>query len=76
LEPGEAAAAYKARILSYQAGTDFLALQAAAPAKLASLIDASQRKSLGGAPRHRSGRFRSLSLTLRMTSSSAAIGSG
>ena len=37
LEPGEAANAYKARILSYQAGADFLALQTAAPEKLASL---------------------------------------
>lgn len=39
LEPGEAAAAYKARILSYQAGADFLALQAVAPEKLAALVD-------------------------------------
>ena len=38
LEPGEAAASYKAKILRYQAGADFLALQAAAPAKLASLV--------------------------------------
>jgi len=38
-EPGEAAAAYKARILSYQAGADFLALQAAAPDRLATLVD-------------------------------------
>src|SRR4030095_14902596 len=38
LEPGEAANAYKANILRYQAGADFLALQAAAPEKLASLI--------------------------------------
>jgi len=37
LEPGEAANTYKANILRYQAGADFLALQAAAPAKLASL---------------------------------------
>ena len=37
LEPGEAANAYKAKILGYQAGSDFLALQAAAPEKLASL---------------------------------------
>jgi hypothetical protein len=37
LEPGEAADAYKAKILGYQAGADFLALQAAAPEKLASL---------------------------------------
>jgi DinB family protein len=39
LEPGEAAASYKAKILSYQAGADFLALQAAAPDRLAALID-------------------------------------
>ena len=39
LEPGEAAASYKAKILSYQQGADFLALQSAAPEKLASLID-------------------------------------
>jgi len=39
LEPGEAAAAYKSRILSYQAGTDYLALQAAAPERLARLLD-------------------------------------
>lgn len=39
LEPGDAAAEYKAKILSYQAGADFLALQAAAPETLASLIE-------------------------------------
>jgi len=38
LEPGQAAAEYKARILSYQAGSDFLALQESAPRTLASLI--------------------------------------
>jgi len=38
LEPGDAADAYKARILGHQAGADFLALQAAAPAKLAALV--------------------------------------
>jgi hypothetical protein len=38
LEPGEAAASYKTRILSYQAGSDFLALQAAAPERLALLL--------------------------------------
>ena len=37
LEPGESADAYKARILRYQAGSDFLALQTAAPETLASL---------------------------------------
>jgi len=39
LKPGETAAEYKARILSYQAGQDFLALQAAAPDRLATLVD-------------------------------------
>jgi len=39
LEPGDAVAAYKAKILSYQEGADFLALQSAAPDTLASLID-------------------------------------
>ena len=37
LEPGAAADAYKAHILGYLAGADFLALQAAAPEKLAAL---------------------------------------
>src|SRR5262245_64781652 len=37
LEPGDAADAYKTKILAYQAGADFLALQAAAPEKLAAL---------------------------------------
>lgn len=39
LEPGAEAAAYKAKILSYQEGSDFLALLTDAPAKLAALID-------------------------------------
>ena len=39
LEPGDAAEQYKAKILSFQAGEDFLALQAAAPERLASLIE-------------------------------------
>ena len=38
LESPEAVDAYKAKILSYQAGADFLALQAEAPNKLAFLI--------------------------------------
>ena len=38
LESAEAAGAYKAKILGYQAGADFLALQAEAPNKLAFLI--------------------------------------
>ena len=37
LEPGEAADAYKENLLRYQAGADCLALQTAAPEKLASL---------------------------------------
>ena len=36
---GETAASYKARILSYQEGADFLALQAAAPERLAALVE-------------------------------------
>src|ERR1044071_2075163 len=38
LESPEAAGAYKAKILRYQAGADYLALQAEAPDKLALLI--------------------------------------
>src|SRR5215471_10038052 len=50
LQPGEAAAAYKAKILSYQAGTDYLALQEAAPQKLASLLDGLSSEDLGCRP--------------------------
>ena len=50
LEPGEAAASYKAKILSYQAGADFLALQSAAPAKLASLVDGLSAEQLARRP--------------------------
>lgn len=50
LEPGEAAEAYKAKILGYQAGTDFLALQAAAPAKLASLVAGLSAEELARRP--------------------------
>ena len=50
LEPGEAAAAYKTKILSYQAGGDFLALQAAAPDKLASLIEGLSAAELARRP--------------------------
>ena len=39
MEPGKAAAAYKARILGYQEGSDFLELQSSAPAKLAALLE-------------------------------------
>ena len=49
IEPGEAAA-YKARILSYQAGADFLALQSEAPEKLASLIDGLTAEQLAHRP--------------------------
>jgi hypothetical protein len=38
-KPDEAAAAYKRKILNYQAGEDYLVLQAAAPQNLASLIE-------------------------------------
>jgi hypothetical protein len=50
LEPGEAAAAYKARILAHQAGSDFLALLAAAPGRLASLIEGLADAELGRRP--------------------------
>jgi uncharacterized damage-inducible protein DinB len=50
LEPGDAAAEYKAKILSYQAGADFLALQASAPEKLASLIEGLSSEELGRRP--------------------------
>ena len=50
LEPGEAANAYKAKILEYQAGADFLALQAAAPEKLASLTGGLSAEQLARRP--------------------------
>src|SRR6201995_4125307 len=50
LEPGEAAAAYKTKILSYQAGGDFLELQAAAPDNLASLIEGLSAAELARRP--------------------------
>ena len=50
LEPGEAANAYKAKILGYQAGTDFLALLAASPTKLASLTDGLSAEQLAQRP--------------------------
>src|SRR5690349_12289762 len=49
LKPGDAAA-YKTKILSYQAGADFLALQAAAPETLASLIDGLSPEELSRRP--------------------------
>jgi hypothetical protein len=50
LEPGEAAAAYKARILGYQEGADFLALLAEAPRKLAVLVDGVTSEQLARRP--------------------------
>jgi hypothetical protein len=50
LEPGEAANAYKARILGYQAGKDFLALQTAAPETLASLTGGLSAEELARRP--------------------------
>ena len=50
LEPGEAANAYKARILGYQAGADFLALLAAAPETLASLTGGLSAEALARRP--------------------------
>ena len=50
LEPGEGAEAYKQKILGYQAGADFLALQAAAPATLASLIEGLSSEELTRRP--------------------------
>jgi hypothetical protein len=50
LEPGDAANAYKAKILGYQQGGDFLALQAAAPEKLASLIEGLSPEELARRP--------------------------
>ena len=50
LEPGEVANAYKARILEFQAGADFLALQADAPEKLASLTGGLSAEELARRP--------------------------
>src|SRR5215204_2289761 len=50
LEPGEAANAHKANILKYQAGADFLALQAAAPEKLAALTAGMSAEALARRP--------------------------
>ena len=50
LQPGEAAAAYKAKILGYQSGADFLALQAAAPDTLAQLLDDLSAEQLARRP--------------------------
>jgi hypothetical protein len=50
LEPGEAAIAYKAKILSYQEGADFLALQAAAADRLASLTAGLSAEELARRP--------------------------
>jgi hypothetical protein len=51
LRTGEAAASYKAKILRHQAGRDFLALQAAAPAKLVSLVAELSAEQLAQRPR-------------------------
>jgi hypothetical protein len=48
--PGETAAAYKARILSYQEGADFLELQAVAPERLAALVDGLTTEQLARRP--------------------------
>jgi len=50
LEPGDAAAAYKAKILGYQAGADFLALPAAAPETLAALTSGLSAEQLARRP--------------------------
>ena len=50
LKPGEVADAYKAKILGYQAGADFLSLLAAAPAKLASLTSGLSAEQLARRP--------------------------
>ena len=50
LESPEAAGAYKAKILSYQAGADFLALQAEAPNKLALLLSGLSEEELAHRP--------------------------
>ena len=50
LEPGEAADAYKARILGYQAGADFMALQGAAPETLAALVSGLSAEALARRP--------------------------
>lgn len=50
LEPGEAANSYKAGILKYQEGADFLALQTTAPAVLASLIGGLSAEQLARRP--------------------------
>lgn len=47
---GETAASYKARILGYQAGADFLALEAAAPDTLASLVEGLTTEQLARRP--------------------------
>jgi uncharacterized damage-inducible protein DinB len=50
LEPGQAAEAYKARILSYQEGADFLSLQAEAPRTLATLVEGLSPEQLSRRP--------------------------
>src|SRR6187402_1468591 len=50
LEPSEAADAYKAKIFGFQAGADLLALQTAAPEKLASLTAGLSAEELARRP--------------------------
>lgn len=50
LKPGEAANTYKATILAYQAGADFLLLQSTAPDKLASLTAGLSAEQLAQRP--------------------------
>jgi hypothetical protein len=50
VKPGESAASYKARILSYQAGEDYLALQAEACATLATLVEGLTTEQLARRP--------------------------
>ena len=52
LEPGDEADAYKAKILGYLKGADFLALQAAAPATLAILTSDLSVEQLAPRPAH------------------------
>ena len=66
LEPGEAANAYKANILRYQAGADFLALQAAAPERLASLTGGLSAEELARRPAPDSRRGRDVRGTRRL----------
>jgi hypothetical protein len=50
LQPGEAAASYKSRILSFQSGADFMSLLAEAPGKLATLVVGLSEEQLSRRP--------------------------